>query len=94
VRSAAAVRLQHLRQIRAPRVALVADACGALAGAIGGERNEIIDDGACRARAARSAAQGIAAGAAALRALEDDGGELANEVGRGERAVAGRWLRP
>ena len=51
--------LHHLGQIGAPRVALVADARGALAGAVGGERFKPRDDRAVAAVAIDQAVQGI-----------------------------------
>jgi hypothetical protein len=71
---------QHLRQIGAPRVALIADAGGALARAIGGERFQPRDDGAVAALLVNQPVQGIAALPPAFRALDPDHRQLAEQV--------------
>jgi len=72
-------------------VALVADAGSALAWAIGGERVKPIDDRRAAPALLDQAAWGVTAGAAALGALDQDHGELADEVA--ERGAGGAGYR-
>src|SRR6516164_3770184 len=66
--------------VMAPRVALVADARGALAGAVGGERVKPIDDRVVAPALVDQPAQCIAAGSGALRALDHEHIELADQI--------------
>ena len=67
----------HLRQIRTPRVTLVAHARGALARAVGGERVEPRDDRAVAAMLIDEPVQRIATEATAFRTLDPHDRQLA-----------------
>src|SRR5262249_45806853 len=70
----------HSWQIRAPRVALVADAGAALARAVSRQLVEPFDDSAVAAVAVNQPVQGITTESPALRTFTPDHGELAEQV--------------
>jgi hypothetical protein len=80
----------HLGQVRTPRVALVADARGAPARAVAGQRVKPRDDGAVAAMLVNQPVQGIATEPPALRAFDAEHVELAEQVS--ERGADGAGL--
>jgi hypothetical protein len=70
---------------------LIRYAGGALSRAVGGEFVKPREDRAVAAMAVDEAVQRVATEPPALCALDAEHGELADEVSRGERAVAGNW---